>query len=55
VLDLDVQVEGAFTAVHLLTVLVGADVLTIYLIGRPSIVLLSTGLLAISPFMTFLV
>ena len=40
--DLDVQVERTFTAVNLLAVLVGADVLTVNLLGSPAIVLFSS-------------
>lgn len=40
VLYLDVQVQGALASVHLLTVLVGADVLAVDLLRSPSVVLL---------------
>ena len=40
VLDLDVEIERALTPVHLLAVLVGADVLSIDLLGGPSVMLL---------------
>ena len=39
VLDFDVKVERAFAAVDFLAVFVGADVLSINLLGRPSVML----------------
>ena len=39
VLYLNMQVEGALAAVYFLAVFVRADILAIYLFGRPSVVL----------------
>ena len=45
VLDLDVQVERALAPVHLLAVLVGANVLPVDLLGRSSVMLFPTAVL----------
>ena len=45
VLNLYVQVQGAFAAVDFLAVLVRADILAINLFGRPSVVLFAIVLI----------
>ena len=47
VLDFDMEVQGALASINLLTVLVGANVLSIDLFCRPSVVLLSRATLDI--------
>ena len=47
VLDLDVKVQGALTSIDLLTILVRADVLTIDLLGCPSVMLLARAALSV--------